>query len=447
MRVNYKNTSLISENEIAGKVLELKEYLRKLNEVAMVGGYDASEASINLPADESFLKKAKAFAKDKKTKKLKYVVVIGIGGSNLGTQAVYEAIYGTLNIALKSKDPKMIFLDTNNPKLMFDVQDILSDVKDKEEIVVNIISKSGSTTETVANFEVLYQFLKKRIDGIEERVVTTTDFGSKLWQKAEEKSFAVLEIPKNVGGRYSVFSSVGLFPLALCGVDVKSLLGGARLMRDECLNEDFQKNPALASAILTFLHYKKGANISNSFFFHSQLETIGRWYRQLMGESIGKEKDKNGNVVHIGITPIISIGSTDLHSMAQLFLGGPKDKFTTFVNTEFQKSKVAVPKKMIFDGLVEHLNGKDFSEIMRAIYEGVKIAYQKNKAPFMEIILPDLSESSIGQFLQFKMMEMIFLAELLNVNAFDQPNVEDYKKETKEILKINNDFRRNRTTD
>jgi len=435
MKFNFKNTCLLGESDIKNTSLTLYPYVRHLNDVKKSGSYDAPEASLNLPYDKNFTKEALDLAKKKESKKIKYVLVVGIGGSNLGTMAIYDALFGTLNVALDSSYPKLLFLDTNNPENFLDIKDIISKTEDADEVLINIISKSGGTTETIANFEAIYEFLNEKFGGeVKQRVVVTTDDGSNLFNSAKEKGISILTIPKNVGGRYSVFSLVGLFPLALCGLNIEKIISGAKEMADRCLIDDENENPALASAVMTFLHQKKGVNISNSFFFHSQLETIGRWYRQLMGESIGKQYDTEGKEVRVGITPIISVGSTDLHSMAQLFLGGPRDKFTTFINTKPDDSDVKVPKDLSLGELVKGIRGRDFSEIMDAIYKGVKEAYAQNQMPYCEVLLDDISERSIGQFLQFKMIEMMFLAQLLNVNAFDQPNVEDYKKVTKKLL-------------
>ncbi len=435
MKFNYKDTAILKEEDILKVKENLRPYLDHLNKVVLSGGYEDLEASLNLPSDSNLFEAVLGLVQKKKTENLKYIFVVGIGGSNLGTKAVYEVIFGKLSLA-KKEYPKIIFLDTNNPKFLYDVMEIIkTDIGKKEEIMINVISKSGTTTETIANFEVLYAFCKERFGSLEDRVVIATDKDSRLWDVALKREYAVLEIPKNVGGRYSVFSAVGLFPLMLCGVDISELQIGAKNMRDICL--DFsEENPALNSAILIFLHYKNGKNINNNFFFHSELESVGRWYRQLMGESIGKEKDKDDKVVNIGITPIVSIGSTDLHSMAQLYLAGPKDKFTEFVSIDFENSDsgIKVPENLGGEELVGGISGKDFNHIMNAIQLGVKTAYKKNDRPYAEIILKDLKEDSIGRFLQFKMIEMMFLAELLNVNVFDQPNVEDYKKETRKLL-------------
>ena len=242
----------------------------------------------------------------------------------------------------------------------------------------------------------------------------------------------MLHVPKKVGGRYSVFSNVGLFPLGFLGINIKELRNGAGRAKRDCL-KPFQKNPAMLSAALIFHHNKKGMNIFDTFVFDTELESIGKWYRQLMGESIGKENDREGKKINAGITPTVSIGSTDLHSMAQLYLGGPPDRYTSFITVP-PNNKVSIPKWKEYNTLVENIQGRKLNEIMDAIINGVKTAYKSGKRPFSEISMESKSEKEMGYLLQFKMMEMMFLAALLNVNAFDQPAVEEYKKETRRIL-------------
>ena len=185
------------------------------------------------------------------------------------------------------------------------------------------------------------------------------------------------------------------------------------------------------------MHYEIGKNISDLFLFANDLESLGKWCRQLIAESLGKEFNKKGETVNTGITPVVSIGSTDLHSMAQLYLGGPYDKFTTFLSVENSNSHINVPTLERYSKLVFGIQGTSLESVMSAIVEGTKAAFRKGGRPFMEIKLPYKSEYSIGQFLQFKMIETIFLGYLLDVNPFDQPNVESYKEETRKILQKN----------
>ena len=296
---------------------------------------------------------------------------------------------------------------------------------------MNVVSKSGGTTETIANFEVLLNAIKKQKNW-RDFVVVTTDKGSNLWELSIAEGFTHLEIPRKVGGRYSVFSPVGLFPLGMLGINLKELFMGASSIVNQSVKP---KNNAIKLAAHLYYHYLKNEkNVNDLFLFSNDLESVGKWYRQLVGESIGKEYDKNCSRVNLGITPTVSIGSTDLHSMAQLYLGGPKDKFTMFVRVLKNDTDLHVPNFKKYDSLVPGIQGKSLDKIMKAIIDGTQIAFKKGDRPYVEILLPDKSAASIAQFLQLMMMTIMYLGALLNLNPFNQPNVEDYKMETKRLL-------------
>lgn len=431
------DTCLLSQEQKKQYSSQLVEEIRNITH-ATEEEYNDDRASINLPSDNEALQKVLTVIQEKNKLKPSYIIVVGIGGSNLGTLAVFEAILGK-NYNLKSNQKKILFADTVDSDQIYDIIQIIGPVlKNNENIIINVVSKSGSTTETIANFEVLVSLLGKYKDHPEKSVVVTTDYNSKLWNLAKQKQYDLLEIPKKVGGRYSVFSAVGLFPLGMMGIDIEALLHGAKMMRSRCLQEELSQNPAAVAAVSSFLHFKNGKNIHDLFLFGVDFESIGKWYRQLLAESIGKEYDLANQQVFTGITPTYSIGSTDLHSVAQLYLGGPFDKFTTFVHIKNNKHEVFLPRFLEYDQLVEGIQSKPMQEIMQAIYGGIKKAYVKGNRPFMEILLPDKSEESIGQLLQFKMMETMLIGGLLNVNPFNQPNVESYKMETRKILKEEN---------
>ena len=425
MKFLYKNSALIEEKTITETANTLNEYISHLNDVASKNNYESDEASINLPFDEELLKEVTNLKEKKVTKNLKYIFVIGIGGSNLGTKAIYDSIFGYYDIIEKERYPKLIFLDTQDAAVLSKTKTLINNLSSKEEILVNAISKSGGTTETVANLEVVYEVLRNKFGAIDDRIVITTDEGSKMQKAAEAKQIDALTIPQKVGGRYSVFSAVGLFPLVASGFNIAELRRGAQNMRNVCLRKMSEDNPAAISAAIIYLHYKQGKNINDNFIFLPQLESLGKWYRQLQGESIGKDGK--------GITPTVSMGSTDLHSVGQLYLGGPKDKITTFIYGENLQDQTSVPQKTAFN-LVEVITGKPIQKIMDAIVGGVKKAYQNQTLPFMEIVLEGVSEESLGEFMQFKMIEIMCLGKLMGVNAFDQPQVELYKTETKKIL-------------
>jgi len=426
--------SLIPSEQIKPLEARLISEIKKINQ-ATKNGYEDVRASINLSVDAETVQQVLTVVNRKKMLNPNYIVVIGIGGSNLGTVAVFEAVLGKKHNQ-KHQWKNMLFADTVDADLLNDIKEIVEPVlKNNGNILLNVVSKSGSTTETIANFEVLMSLLERYVENPEDFVVVTTDHDSKLWHLAKKEGYDVLEIPKNVGGRFSVFSAVGLFPLAMIGINIIALLEGAKMMRSHCLTEGIEHNPAAQAAAISFLQYSDNKNIHDLFLFSDDLESVGKWYRQLFAESLGKEFDINGEQVFTGFTPTFSIGSTDLHSMAQLYLGGPYDKLTTFVQVKNNKQKINLPNLKECDELVHGIQGKNLQEIMNAIYEGVKTAFVKGNRPFMEVMLPDKSEESIGQFLQFQMMQVMLLGSLLQVNPFDQPNVEAYKKETRRLLK------------
>lgn len=367
------------------------------------------EPFITLPFDKEYVDVVKKAVKQFSAPRPANLVVAGIGGSNLGTQAIYEA--------LKPKLP-IYFAETLDARRLSRILDNL-----KRPVVLAIVSESGTTVETIANAAVLLARFKKG-----DRVAVITDEGTKLWTFADKKGFLRVPRPKKeVTGRYSVFSAVGLFPLALAGVKTDKLLAGAAGVTKACLSSKLAENPAAQSALAIYDNWKTGKFIHDTFIFEPDLEFVGRWYRQLTGESVGK----NGE----GITPTISIGTTDLHSVAQLYLGGPKDKFTTFISVKNHGADFKVPAGVGAQELVPDIAGKSFNKMLDAVLLGVKTTYRKQDLPFAEIELDDVSEESLGALLQMKLIEMTYLGKLMGVNPFDEPEVDLYKNEVRKLLK------------
>ena len=427
---------------------ELDSLRKHMKEVITNMDYDDVHASLILPVDKGYFNYIEQMIKEKEKLNPEIILVIGIGGSNLGTMAVQEAVLGKISPSFKNtknsskknsknKDRRIYYIDTIDPDY---ITRILNEIKnnenskninskkstknEKKKILAIVISKSGKTTETIVNFEVINNKLKLDKDNI----VFITDRDSALWNYGIKNKISTLEVPKHVGGRYSVFSAVGLFPLGIMGIDIKKLIDGAY----EGLKNGISSNSiAVKSASEIYIHYKSGQNIHNTFLFSNDLESLGKWYRQLMGESLGKEFDLKGRQIFIGITPTYCIGSTDLHSMGQQYLGGPFDTFTTFVSIK-NRTPVKIKSKT---NLVDGINNKTMEDILNAILSGVKRAYKKTNRPFISIELSKLDEKSVGYFMQMKMMEIMFIGHLLNINPFNQPNVELYKKETRKILR------------
>lgn len=432
---SYTGIDIISSESIDQRVQQIQPEIGTMRGARMQE-YDTPYASINVLDDSHSLDNIKDIVRCKQALSPTIMVIIGIGGSNLGTLAVHHALHGTLYNETTA-GMRLYFVDSVDTVYTATVYCLVEqELQKNKRVLINIISKSGSTTETVANAQIFIDCLKRyQPDVYHDGVVITTDVGSQLWDIALKENFTCLSIPQQVGGRYSVLSPAGLFPLGMIGVDLQQLCAGARAMRDMCLSQDDTKNPAARRAAILYELYSKGYVIHDMFLFHASLESVGKWYRQLMGESIGKEYDRKGYKVHIGITPIVSIGSVDLHSMVQLYLSGPYVTSTTFVSVQDNAQEMRIPVNKTYRHLVADIQGKPLSVIMDAILQGTQHAFKEKNRPFMSLVLPELSEYYIGQLLQMHMMEMIYLGYLLNVNPFDQPNVEEYKQETRELLK------------
>jgi glucose-6-phosphate isomerase len=418
--------------------------------------YEDDHASMNLPLDLDHLRMCDRLAKKytsgarggKSSKsdasgsnsggRLEWLFLVGIGGSNLGPVAVMDAVLGKMHnlVADTRKRPKVVHCDTVDPESMGTAVALLrTALRAKQRVLLSVASKSGTNTEPTANFEVLLRVFQEEKRDPKPCVVIITQPQSPLWDYAKHEGYPVLPNPPKVGGRYSVLCPVGLFPLAVMGVDTKKLLDGAAQMRAACLRTNAKNNPAMLRAAMIAKAHADHRNICDNFYFKTDLESIGKWYRQLMGESIGKEWDRaHTRQVWTGITPTVSIGSTDLHSMAQLYFGGPYDKFHTIIAVKSWRVDPRLADIHGFEAAVPNIQGRHLSEIMDAIRHGTQATFQAQGRPLCVIELPDSSEFTIGALLQLHMMEMMYLARILDVNPFDQPNVEDYKVHTTRLL-------------
>lgn len=402
----------------------------ELGKVLSRGGYDDPASSINLPNDEAIFMETKKIAGEIKGDSLAHVLLIGIGGSNLGAQAVYEALRA---LPEYRHLPQMYFADTVSPLGMENLtSSLLEKISSKEEVAIVVISKSGTTTETAANAAYFLARFEEKFGDMNARIATVTDSGSVLDQLATARGWRAAHIPAPVGGRYSVFSPAGMLSLLLAGFPVEELREGARSATEELLG-GVNQSAAFSFAHTFVAHSRSGMRTHNLFLFEPALESVGKWWRQLIGESLGKEKDMSGAEVHEGILPVVSIGSTDLHSVGQLYLGGPKNIFTTFV-TVGGGDTPRVPAGDIAETLVPGLVGKDFSEIMSAIAGGTKRAYTEQGLPSVSIHMPVLSPQALGAFMQTQMIATMIMGRMLEVDPFDQPSVERYKEETRGIL-------------
>lgn len=427
MKFSFHDT-LVTPEQYKDYQEKLSTYRVSLRDIVERGDLNANESSLCLASDADLRGRIIQMVKEK-APRVKLVVVVGIGGSNLGTEAIYRALKD-------AEHAEMFFLETTDEQSLITLKSLLKDLSSPEEVVVSVISKSGGTVETTVNADILVHLMSEQFgkEAALSRFVVITNKDSELWKAALAHNMTTFEIPLTVGGRYSVLSAVGLFPLAAARFDIEELHRGAVAIRSACLGEE---SPAMLSAAFLVHFYNQGYNIHDTFLFEPSLEKLGMWYRQLLAESIGKTMNNKGDEVRIGITPTTSVGSRDLHSVFQLTLGGPRDKTATFVTVTREGEVFTVPDDALFSSTNKDLVGKSPQKIMNALVLGAKGAYRESGVPFVEAFFSGerVTLFEIGEFLQWKMIEVMFVAHLFDVNAFNQDAIESYKKITHRALK------------
>lgn len=363
-------------------------------------------------------------------------VVLGIGGSALGPIAVHQALnhpfYNELPKEKRGGCPKFYVMDNVDPERM----KALFDVIDIEKTLFNVITKSGSTSETMAQFLLVVDLLKNKLeDKYKEHIIATTDREKgNLIKIAKAEGFKTYYIPAGVGGRFSELSPVGLLPAAVCGIDIKEMLAGAAYMDEIVSESDVYKNPAYMAATLQFIAMKSGKNISVMMPYADSLKYMADWYAQLWAESLGKKYDLQGNEVFVGQTPVKALGVTDQHSQIQLYTEGPFDKVITFLTVGRYRTELDIPKGYEDIPAVSFLGGHTFNELIHAEQMATEYALLKAKRLNRTIHLPEVNAFTVGQLLYFMEVETAFAGELLNINAFDQPGVEEGKNATYALL-------------
>jgi len=345
------------------------------------------------------------------------LICVGIGGSYLGAKAAIEYSLPSFDDMRK---PRVIFAghSINSDYLT----DLLELVKDRN-VAVNVISKSGTTTEPGIAFRVIRQWMENRYGKKEaaQRIIATTDPKKGALRKlATDEGYTSFEIPADVGGRFSVLTPVGLFPIAVAGLDISKLIEGAAEAMDFCSGNTYESNLAGHYAAVRNILFRRGYTTEVLASFQPQLHFVSEWWKQLAGESEGKNQT--------GIFPAALDYTTDLHSLGQWMQEGIRNVFETFLILKKTVSTVTVPK---FDDDSDELNylaGKSFEEINQNAYKGTLLAHVEGKVPSATIVLDDRTEKTLGQLFYFFEKAIALSGYMLRVNPFDQPGVEEYKK-------------------
>jgi glucose-6-phosphate isomerase len=416
------NYSGIQESQL----INMKEMVRAAQQLleSSTGAGSDFTGWVHLPQtfDMALMDRVEACAARLK-EKCDVLIVVGIGGSYLGTRAVSEALKDPM-------EPLRRFCSRNNPTIVYAghhleeryMENLLGAI-DELEVCVNVISKSGTTTEPAIAFRMLKSYMEKRygVDGAKERIVATTDKArGALRTLADEQGYETFVIEDDIGGRYSVLTPVGLLPLAVSGVDVRALMEGAKAAYQEYLNPDLKTNNCFKYAAARTILQDQGKVVEILANYDPALQYISEWWKQLYGESEGKDGR--------GIFPASVQFSSDLHSMGQYIQDGRRMIFETVLLETDQNGSLKVNEdEQNLDGL-NFLAGKSLKEINFKAFEGTLLAHVAGGTPNLVIELEKIDAYHIGQLLYFFMKACGISGYLLGVNPFDQPGVEAYKK-------------------
>jgi glucose-6-phosphate isomerase len=366
-----------------------------------------------------------------------HVLVLGIGGSALGTKALLNALrrpgWNEWDDEGREFFPRLTVLENVDPTSVAAALERI----DPRRVLVNVISKSGGTAETMAQYLVVRAWLEKTLGQAAHRhlVFTTDPSRGALRELAQRDHVPTLDVPADVGGRFSVLSPVGLLPAALVGIDVDGLLSGARRALERSEADDLLQNP---SALYAGLHWladtNLGARVHVLMPYTDRLREFAEWYRQLWAESLGKRVNRSGKVVHLGPTPVAAVGATDQHSQVQLFMEGPFDKVITFVTVEDFGVDVPIPDQPeLSEALppdLAYLSGHTLGELLRAEFEATSAALAQMGRMNCTLRFPDLSADTMGEAIMFFQLATGYAGAWYGIDPFDQPGVELGKRLT-----------------
>jgi len=389
---------------------------------------EGSVGFFSIPERRQELRAAEKLAADI-AKKFKTLIVIGIGGSDLGARALYRAL------KRPGKGMDLAFIGANtDPE---EIADLLRRV-DLKSSVLNIISKSGDTIEPMSTFLLLRQRLIKAV-GLKkhrQQVIATTDEAKgTLRQIAGREGYRTLPVPADIGGRFSALTTVGLFPAACAGIPIKELIAGAKEVRDAFFGQPPDKNMPLLFAGLHYEAYvRRTQHISVLMPYADGLKEFGAWFRQLWAESLGKKHDRRGKIVFHGLTPVAALGATDQHSQIQLYNEGPLDKIVTFLEVGSFRDVFIVPDAYPDIEGTTYMAGHSFEEIIHAERRATALALAKNGRPSGTLLIPAITSRAIGGLMLFFQLATAAMGELLDIDVYDQPGVEEGKKAMYAIL-------------
>lgn len=442
IELNYRNikTEIIGEEnglDIQKEFDEYKETIRKI--IAELNSNKDKPGQklqwMNLGYNEETIWYVKEFAAMVEDR-FENVLILGMGGSALGGKAVCEALlppyWNYLSKEQRKNYPRIFFLDNIDPDQMNAILNIL----DLKKTLVNVITKSGSTAEVMAQYMVVKDRMQQELgDDYRKNIIATTDKNiGILKQLSNQEGYKIFYIPDDVGGRFSVFSAVGLLPFALVGLDIEQITQGVKDMDLALKNTDINFNIAAQNALIHYLmDIKKGKRISVMMPYSNRLRYVADWYCQLWAESLGKERDKDNNLVNIGQTPIKALGVTDQHSQSQLYNEGPNDKIINILRVKEFDTTLEIPNIFEYTG-ISYLGGKTMNQLFDAEADATMASLIDYKRPNVTINIPKVSPYYLGQLLYMFEVQTAITGALYNINPFNQPSVDQTKNYTYALM-------------
>lgn len=396
------------------------------------------EGNPNTPASVAKLKEYGEYLKQ-----MDVVVFLGVGGSYLGNKVLFDAFGGchwNTNAQLRHDQPRIYFSGNNlDPVdcngLVYEVQRLayrhLSNGRALRVMLVPI-SKSGTTLETISAFTYFYDTLSKG-QNIQLECTVVTDLHAEeanapLLQLARKYGWWQFDIKEGIGGRFCVMTDPGLVTMAALGGDIEEFLRGAREMDEYCRKAELAENPALLNALLKFLAYRKGRDIEVFMPYSMHLKSLSEWYVQLLAESLGKRLDRNGSVVNYGRTPIVAVGTTDMHAQTQQHQEGRLNKVVQFLEVADTEEQAVVHNPFEDVAYFAKYEGLDMNKALKIALAANEAALTSDNRYNARFTLPRLNEYMLGQLMYFLMLSVAYEGELADVDAYDQPGVEVYKR-------------------
>jgi len=359
------------------------------------------------------------------------VVVLGIGGSALGTICLNQALGNLFTGKVAPDSPTLYVLDNIDPVLLHEVEDVIN----LATTLFVVITKSGGTPETLAQYAYFRERCESQGLAAKERFAFITDPDNGLLRQIGQRDqITMFDVPPNVGGRFSVLTAVGILPAYLIGIDVDALLSGARTMRDRFLSTEWKVNLPFQLAAVQHILGTKGKTIHILMPYAQKLIRFADWYRQLLAESIGKQVNIRGEEVFVGLTPVNALGATDQHSQSQLYNEGPNDKLIMFVEVANPMPKLPIPATDDILSSVSYLEGVDFGQLLNTEKQGTEQALTQYNRPNLTIKIDTVNAQTLGELFLLFEGATAFLGEFYEIDAFNQPGVELSKQLTKQLL-------------